>query len=120
MELISRIKAVLRRSNNSNNLEYANIKLFDSNHIVKVDNETIDLTLKEYELLKLLMKNKKVVLSRDFLLNNIWGYDFDGETRTVDVHIRSLRVKLKSAAKFIRTIRGLGYVLGGDDAKKNT
>ncbi len=119
MELISRIKVVLRRTNKVDNLEYANIQLLDSHHIVKVDGEPIDLTLKEYELLKMFIKNKNIVLSRDVILNNIWGYEFDGETRTVDVHVRSLRVKLKQAGKLIRTIRGLGYALGENDAKKN-
>ncbi len=119
MELISRIKAVLRRTNNIEHLEYANIKMYDSKHLVTVDDETIDLTLKEYELLKILIKNKNNVLSRDQLLNDVWGYNFNGETRTVDVHIRTIRIKLKSAGKWIRTIRGVGYALGGYDEKKD-
>jgi two-component system alkaline phosphatase synthesis response regulator PhoP len=71
------------------------------------------LTYKEFELLKLLMKNVGIVLTRDVLLEKIWGYDFDGETRTVDVHIRTLRQKLGEAGDFIDTIRGVGYRIGG-------
>ncbi len=119
MELIARIKAVLRRTNYSQHLEYANIKIYDSKHLVTVDDEPIDLTLKEYMLLKTLIKNKNNVLSRNQLLNDIWGYHFDGETRTVDVHIRTMRIKLKSAGKFIKTIRGVGYTIGGYNEKKD-
>jgi len=71
------------------------------------------LTYKEFELLKLLMKNAGIVLTRDVLLEKIWGYDFDSETRTVDVHIRTLRQKLGEAGDFIETIRGVGYRIGG-------
>lgn len=75
--------------------------------------QVIDLTYKEFELLKLLMKNVGIVLTRDMLLEKIWGYDFDGETRTVDVHIRTLRQKLGEAGDSIETIRGVGYRIGG-------
>ena len=73
------------------------------------------LTLKEFELLELLIRNKNIVLSRDRLLEEVWGYDFDGETRTIDVHIRTLRQKLKSAGDLIETVRGVGYRMGGQD-----
>ena len=78
-------------------------------HIVKVDNKDVMLTLKEFDMLCLLLQNKGIVLTREQLLNKIWGYEFDGESRTVDVHIRTLRQKLGSAADVIKTIRGVGY-----------
>jgi len=113
-ELIARIKAVLRRTNNSteaskNILKIDNIIIDIESYEVKVDNEIIDLTFKEFELLKLLSENRGKVLSRNFLLDKIWGYDFYGETRTVDVHIRHLRKKLKLKDDVIETIRGVGY-----------
>ena len=80
-----------------------------SKHIVKVDGQDVLLTLKEFEVLCLLLQNKGIVLTRDQLLNQIWGYAFDGESRTVDVHIRTLRHKLGIAADNIKTIRGVGY-----------
>ncbi|MDP4132586.1 MAG: response regulator transcription factor [Bacillota bacterium] len=116
MELISRIKAVLRRfEENSADDEYSfgSVKVNAKAHSVYVDNVPVDLTLKEFELLHLLMKNAGIVLTRDMLLENIWGYDFDGETRTVDVHIRTLRTKLGSGGDIIETVRGVGYRIGG-------
>lgn len=77
-----------------------------------VDGRPVELTLKEFELLKLLMKNPGVVLNRDTLLGSIWGYDFDGETRTVDVHVRTLRSKLGEKGDIIETVRGVGYKIG--------
>ena len=97
MELVSRIKAVLRRSGAT------------KKHEVKADGEVIGLTLKEYELLKRLMENPNIVMTRDSLLEEIWGYDFDGETRTVDVHIRTLRQKLGKCGERVETVRGVGY-----------
>lgn len=117
MEMISRIKAVLRRTRNSNSnddcLVYKNIKINRTMHIVTVNDIPVELTLKEYELLSALIKNKGVVLTRDKLLEKIWGYDFDGETRTVDVHIRTLRSKLGESGDVIETVRGVGYRIGG-------
>ena len=72
----------------------------------------MELTLKEFELLRYLMENKGIVLSRDQLLSRIWGYDFDGETRTVDVHVRTLRQKLGTSGSYIETVRGVGYRMG--------
>lgn len=119
MELVARIKALLRRSkshskdsNKATALAVGNISLYLDKHVVKVDGESITLTLKEYELLVMLMENKGIVLNRDQLLNKIWGYEFDGESRTVDVHIRTLRAKLKTAGNLIETIRGVGYKIG--------
>lgn len=111
MELISRIKAVLRRSIKKDTAEYRlrNLVLDPDNYTVSVDNQPVALTLKEFELLKLLMENRGSVLTRDRILEKIWGYDFDGETRTVDVHIRTLRTKLKSAGDLVETVRGIGY-----------
>ena len=118
MELISRIKALLRRAGkNDEPLEYRkeNLYLCQSKHIVKVDDKDITLTLKEFELLCILFKNEGVVMTRDEILTKIWGYEFDGENRTVDVHIRTLRSKLGSAGKLIQTVRGLGYKIGGSN-----
>ncbi len=113
LELISRIKAVLRRTSKetSDVLVFRDLKMDLSKHIVMVENEKITLTLKEYELLKKLMQNPGVVCSRDMLLDEIWGYDYYGESRTVDVHIRTLRSKLGKAETYIETIRGVGYKL---------
>ncbi len=115
MEMIARIKAVLRRFQiieEPKELSYGSIRIQLSSHQVYVDDEKVALTLKEYELLKHLMDNLGTVLTRDQLLNYIWGYDFDGETRTVDVHIRTLRQKLGAGGKCIETIRGVGYRIG--------
>ena len=110
MELISRIKALLRRTSKSAE-EYSAGELYvcPSKHIVKVRDEEIALTLKEFEMLCLLLKNRGTVLTRDRLLEEIWGYDYDGESRTVDVHIKTLRTKLKSCGELIETVRGIGY-----------
>ena len=85
------------------------IRLDPKKHEVTVHGDVVNLTLKEYELLKRLMKNSNIVLTRDQLLEDIWGYDFDGETRTVDVHVRTLRQKLGDAGEQIETVRGVGY-----------
>ncbi|MDD4372147.1 MAG: response regulator transcription factor [Anaerostipes sp.] len=116
MELVSRIKAVLRRSGTGQEecLEIGSLCIQIAKHKVSVDQEEVDLTYKEFKLLCMLVESKGNVLTRDQLLTNIWGYDFDGETRTVDVHIRTLRQKLKSAGKLIETVRGIGYRVGGN------
>ena len=112
MELISRIKAVLRRTSKpdvSETLVCGNVALNIKGHSVTVDGKPVELTLKEFELLKLLVISRGKVLTRDFLLDRIWGYEFYGETRTVDVHIRHIRQKLGDDAHYIETIRGVGY-----------
>lgn len=114
MELVSRIKAVLRRSgrikvNDENVISIKNLEINTKKHEVRADGEVVVLTLKEYELLKRLMQNPNIVLTRNQLLEEIWGYDFDGETRTVDVHVRTLRQKLGSCGELIETVRGVGY-----------
>ena len=85
------------------------IEMNTKKHEVTADGEVVTLTLKEYELLKRLMKNPNIVMTRDCLLEDIWGYDFDGETRTVDVHVRTLRQKLGKSGEKIETVRGVGY-----------
>lgn len=116
MELVSRIKAVLRRTKIEQSIdvyELENLKMDLKKHKVKVDGETVVLTLKEFELLKRLMMHQNMVLTRDRLLEEVWGYEFAGETRTLDVHIRSLRQKLGTAGELIQTVRGVGYQIGG-------
>lgn len=120
MELVSRVKAVLRRTTSTTEMKpeiftYEDITLELSEHQVRVGGEKVALTLKEFELLERLVKKPGRVLTRDFLLTDIWGYDFDGETRTIDVHIRTLRQKLGTAGNLITTVRGVGYKLGGSD-----
>lgn len=115
MELVSRIKAVLRRSGQTADkadLEIDGVKMNVKKHEVTVDGQAVTLTLKEYELLERLMRNRNIVLTRDQLLEDIWGYDFDGETRTVDVHVRTLRHKLGEKGAIIETVRGVGYRIG--------
>ena len=116
MELVSRIKAVLRRSGKVEDridMELAGVRMDIRKHEVTVDGKQVALTLKEFELLEKLMRNQGIVLTRDQLLTEIWGYDFDGETRTVDVHIRTLRQKLGEKGEIIQTVRGVGYRVGG-------
>ena len=118
MELVSRIKAVLRRTmreKEDTKYQIGNLLIDVEKHKVKVDGKTVALTLKEFELLEKLMKNRSIVLTRDRLLEEIWGYDFTGETRTVDVHVRTLRQKLGIAGELIETVRGVGYRIGGDN-----
>ena len=111
-ELMARVKAVLRRSAGASVEELIRvgpITIDSENYEVFQDGQKMVLTLKEYELLKLLAENPGRVLNRDFLLDRIWGYEFYGETRTVDVHIRHIRQKLGEAAGMIETVRGVGY-----------
>lgn len=116
MELISRIKAVLRRTaglSEGGEYSFGGVVLNTKSHTVTANGAAAELTLKEFELLCLLMKNEGAVLTRDMLLENIWGYNFDGETRTVDVHVRTLRTKLGDCGGIIETVRGVGYRIGG-------
>lgn len=117
LELVSRIKAVLRRSHSSTDFEITagDIVIIPEKRKVKVSGKKVELTYKEFELLCMLMESKGRVLSRNHLLENIWGYDFDGETRTIDVHIRSLRSKLGESGNIIETVRGIGYRIGADN-----
>ncbi|MDD3140128.1 MAG: response regulator transcription factor [Lachnospiraceae bacterium] len=120
MELVSRIKAVLRRTEGTKKemlVTNGPIKLNIEKHEVTVDGVPVSLTLKEFDLLERLVRNPNIVLTRDSLLAEIWGYDFDGETRTIDVHVRTLRQKLGSVGDMIETVRGVGYRMGGFDEK---
>ena len=111
MEMVARIKAVMRRTAPKTDqvLTCGDIVLDEVRHIVTVDGKQVVLTLKEYELLKLLMENAGQVFTRDILLSRIWGQDYLGETRTVDVHIGTLRTKLAKGGEKIETVRGVGY-----------
>lgn len=115
MEFLARVKAVLRRSSQKSGereLRCGSLSIFVERHEVRENGKTVELTLKEFEVLRYLVENKGIVLTRDQLLGHVWGYDFDGETRTVDVHIRSLRQKLGEAGALIETVRGVGYRIG--------
>ena len=116
MELMARVKALLRRAEPvSDGKEYSigPLLLNPDKHIIKVDGQDVALTLKEFQLLCYLIRNKGNVMTRDRILQEIWGYEFDGENRTVDVHIRTLRSKLGKAGDLIETVRGIGYRIGG-------
>ena len=116
MELVSRIKALLRRTEGDAAQEsylLSGLYLEPARHIVRVNGRDVTLTFKEFELLCILFRNRGVVLTRDQILNEVWGYAFDGENRTVDVHIRTLRAKLGECGDLIETVRGVGYKIGG-------
>ena len=116
MDLVSRVKAVLRRVSGtvkSQILRLADIELNQTEHTVSVDGTAVELTLKEYEILLLLMKNPGKVFTREMLLTYVWNYDYEGGTRTVDVHVGTLRTKLKTASALIKTVRGVGYRMEG-------
>ncbi len=112
MEMLSRVKAVLRRCSGNvarNVTSIGGLVIDKDEHTVRTDGNTVKLTLKEYELLTLFMENTGRAFTRDQLLNTVWGTDFSGETRTVDVHIGTLRTKLGSYGELIQTVRGFGY-----------
>ena len=114
IEFITRIKAVLRRTVEQPDDKYMTIgEIFLDNerHMVYVDNKGIELTYKEYELLKLLMRNAGIVLSREMIMERVWDTEFEGESRTVDMHIKTLRKKLGDSSKHIKTVRNVGYVM---------
>ncbi len=120
MELIARVRALLRRTQKSASAEtqayqLGSLYVSPEKHIVQVNGCDIILTFKEFEMLCLLLKNKDIVLTREQFLNSVWGYSFDGENRTVDVHIRTLRQKLGDAGNYIKTIRGIGYKIEEGD-----
>ena len=116
MEMVSRVKAVLRRSTAGGAVRVLTVGGLTMNldeHTVTADGARVELTLKEFELLRTFLAHSGMVFTRDQLLTDIWGMDYDGETRTVDVHIRTLRTKLGSSGELIETVRGVGYRLGG-------
>lgn len=117
MELISRIRALLRRTGEGQAedvLQIGNLAVYPGKHQVRVQGQKVELTLKEFELLNLMMSNPEMVFTREQIQDKIWGYAFDGESRTVDVHIRTLRQKLGSCGNLIKTVRGVGYRLSGE------
>lgn len=113
MELITRVKALLRRTetDEAGVLDVGEIELNQERHAVTVSGKQVELTFKEYELLRYLMANKNIVLSRDSIVLKVWGTEFEGESRTVDMHIKTLRQKLGDAGSRIRTVRNVGYVI---------
>ena len=114
MELISRVKALLRRSMNmdeSKVLSLGEITIDNEKHKVSVQGQPCELTYKEFELLKLMLQNVGIVLSRDVIMERVWGVDFEGESRTLDMHIKTLRQKLGESGKRIKTVRNVGYRL---------
>ena len=119
MELISRIKAVLRRTGTSNSgaqLTMGAISMDVSRRVVTVDGASVTLTFKEFGLLHYLLQNPGLVLSREKIMAAVWGFDFEGESRTVDMHIKTLRRKLGDAGSLIVTVRGVGYKLSEEPA----
>lgn len=113
MELISRTKALLRRTKEDDIKELSLDELIINNdkHEVSLRDEVIELTFKEYELLSLFVKNKGIVLNRDTIMDRVWGTDYEGESRTIDMHVKTLRHKLKDYGARIRTVRNVGYVM---------
>lgn len=112
MEMVARVKSLLRRSERATREEIYTLGTMNvdvKRHVVTVEGDEVKLTLKEFELLSFLLKNKGIVLTRDQLLSAVWGYEFEGESRTLDVHIRTLRSKLGDSGNCIQTVRGLGY-----------
>lgn len=109
--LVARVEAILKRTNPKENevKEYGGIVIDNEGRTVKVDGKQIELSLREYELLKYLLDNEGIALSRDKILNNVWNYDYYGDSRTIDSHIKKLRHKLGKKGKFIETMRGVGY-----------
>ena len=118
VELISRIRAVLRRSGRqsteTNLYTYGPVSLDQEKHIVTVDGKPCHLTVKEFELLRYLLVNTDIVLKREQIMEAVWGFTYEGESRTIDMHIKSLRQKLGDGGKIIHTVRGVGYVIGGN------
>ena len=109
--LVARVEAILKRTygDAKKTKDYAGIVIDPEGRTVKVDGKPIDLSLREYELLKYLLENENIALSRDKILNNVWNYDYYGDSRTIDSHIKKIRHKLGKKGKYIKTIRGVGY-----------
>ena len=114
MELISRVKALLRRTQSTDieaQLHYGDITVDNDKHAVFLGDKPCELTFKEFELLKYLMVNKGIVLSRDKIMDQVWGFEYEGESRTVDMHIKTLRQKLGASGSCIKTVRNVGYMI---------
>lgn len=120
MELLSRVRALLRRTQEKEpeQLLVGKILLDNERHTVVAGERSVELTLKEYELLRYLMRNEDIVLSRESIMLSVWGVDFEGESRTVDMHIKTLRQKLGEQGKQIRTVRGVGYAIGAESSEE--
>ena len=115
-ELLARVRAVLRRaepSGDAGGVQIGVLYICPPQHIVRVNGKNVQLTNKEFEILCLLVENRGIVLTRGTLMDKVWGFDCDRENRTLDVHIRTLRVKLGEAGSCIETVRGVGYKIGG-------
>lgn len=108
-ELIARIKAVTKRQRGEDIIKVGNIEINNLSHEVKIDNEVVDMTHTQYELLKLFITNPSVALSREMIIEHIWGYDYDADDRTIDAHIKLLRVRLGKYKNSIKTVRKVGY-----------
>ena len=121
MELLSRVRALLRRTQDKEpeQLLVGKILLDNERHTVVAGERSVELTLKEYELLRYLMRNEDIVLSRESIMLSVWGVDFEGESRTVDMHIKTLRQKLGEQGKQIRTVRGVGYAIGAESSEES-
>ena len=114
MELISRVKAMLRRSDltdNDQTMSFESIIMDDAKHQVVSDGKECELTYKEYQLLKMLLQNQGLVLQRGQILDRVWGIDYEGESRTLDMHIKTLRHKLGKNGTLVQTVRNVGYTL---------
>lgn len=109
--LVARVEAILKRTSRRQNniLDYGGIEIDEDGRTVKIDGKTIEMSLREYELLKYLVDNIGIALSRDKILNNVWNYDYYGDSRTIDSHIKKIRHKLGKKGKYIKTMRGIGY-----------
>ena len=121
MELLSRVRALLRRTQEKEpeQLLVGKILLDNERHTVVAGERSVELTLKEYELLRYLMRNEDIVLSRESIMLSVWGVDFEGESRTVDMHIKTPRQKLGEQGKQIRTVRGVGYAIGAESSEES-
>ena len=118
-ELVARVKAIIKRSNGEETIyKFGGLILDDKAHDCFVDEEKIYLTPKEYELLKYFVTNKNIALTREQLLTNVWGYDFYGNDRTIDTHVKTLRRSLNSYGNLIKTVRGIGYKFEYQEPKK--
>ncbi len=109
--LVARVEAILKRTNQKENniADYGGIEIDENGRSVKVDGKVVEMSLREYELLKYLVDNVGIALSRDKILNNVWNYDYYGDSRTIDSHIKKIRHKLGKKGKYIKTMRGIGY-----------
>lgn len=110
--LVARVEAILRRTNQvseAESMEFGGIEIDKAAHVVTIDGKTVDLSFKEFELLTYFMENKGIALSREKILNSVWNYDYFGDARTIDTHVKKLRSKLGSKGDMIKTIWGMGY-----------